>query len=89
LYKNDHFPLDTQSASPRVLWATEDMAEALQAGKMELAARDQMEIDHPGVPLPPSHPSSLHRKAMFSSPESGEASRVGTILLAATRSFSK
>ncbi|KAF4518020.1 hypothetical protein B566_EDAN009253 [Ephemera danica] len=80
---------DTQAGSPKILWATENLDGALKSAQVELQTRDQMETTNPAVPLPPTHPSSLHRKSMFSSSQAGQAARVGTILLAATRSFSK
>jgi hypothetical protein len=68
---------------------SQELLAAFQKAESDYSQRVVDEGSHPAVPLPPTHPSSLHQRVMFSSKTALRASQAGQIILAATKNIYK
>jgi len=66
-----------------------ELEAAFSKAEMDLNKMKSDERMNPAVPLPPTHPSSLHQKVMYSSPSALRASQTGQLILAATKNIYK
>jgi hypothetical protein len=68
---------------------SQELLAAFQKAESDYSQRVVDEGSNPAVPLPPTHPSSLHQRVMFSSQTALRASQAGQIILAATKNIYK
>ncbi|XP_065352349.1 uncharacterized protein LOC135947188 [Cloeon dipterum] len=90
LLMSPNFMKDTENLRiPVSGYNSVELNEAFIKAEADVDKSLQDEKNNPAVPLPPNHPSNLHQKVMYSSPNALKASKTGQIILAATKNIYK